>query len=103
MANAMPCKTKSHTTHPVVMRPGVEPASPASPANQRGRGLGGQRSNSAIIHLMLSHSQSRRGDETHSFIPAHSSSNICDIREPVSQSASHPGSIPFPILPTFWP
>lgn len=77
------------------MQPGVEPAS------QRGRGLGGQRSNSAIIHLMLSHSQSRRPDGTHSFIPAHSSSNIRDIHEPVSQSASHPRSIPFPILPTF--
>lgn len=51
----------------------------------------------------VSHSQSRRPDETHSFIPAHSSSNIRDIHEPVSQSASHPRSIPFPILPTFWP
>lgn len=97
--DAMPCHVRPSPTPPRCDAAGCRASEPTGAWT----GGGGQRSNSAIIHLMLSHSQSRRPDETHSFIPAHSSSNIRDIHEPVSQSASHPRSIPFPILPTFWP
>lgn len=95
--HAMPCHVRPGPTPPRRDAAGCRASEPT------GAWTGGQRSNSAIIHLMLSHSQSRRPDETRSLIPAHSSSNIRDIHEPVSQSASHPRSIPFPILPTFWP
>lgn len=97
-AHAMPCHVRPSPTPPRRDAAGCRASEPTGAWTG-----GGQRSNSAIIHLMLSHSQSRRPDGTHSFIPAHSSSNIRDIHEPVSQSASHPRSIPFPILPTFWP
>lgn len=91
--HAMPCHVRPGPTPP--------PRRDAADCRANGGWTGGLRSNSAIIHLMLSHtSQSRRQDEIHTLIPAHSSSNI---REPVSQSASHPRSFPFPILPTFRP
>lgn len=93
----MPCHVRPSPTPPRRDAAGCRASEPT------GALTGGQRSNSAIIHLMLLHSQSHRPDETHSLIPAHSSSNIRDLHEPVSQSASHPRSIPFPILPTFRP
>lgn len=93
----MPCHVRPSPTPPRRDAAGCRASEPT------GAWPGVQRSNSAIIHLMLSHSQSHRPDETHSLIPAHSSSNIRDIHEPVSQSASHPRSIPFPILSNFLP
>lgn len=86
----MPCHVRPSPTPPRRDAAGCRASEPT------GAWTGGQRSNSAIIHLMLSHSQSRRPDETRSLIPAHSSSNIRDIHEPVSQSASHPALNPIP-------